>query len=659
MNSALKGKINYNKLTGKLNVGKEYIKPTGTIDITSNGTFDVADYGTANIAVTEDGLIEKIITFMDYDGTLLYEIPLQNLTEMPPLPEHEGLICQGWNWTLDEIKEEDASLYVGALYITDDEKTRIYITLEETDLNMWLTFRTAKGDETIVDWGDDTEPYVSTDEPNTIVSINHIYEKPGNYVMTFYTSEAATANYLFHGQNESYSNLLRRSVAPSTSSINWSTKAEDALIHVITKVELGARCTLSTAAFGDAINLETVTTPIGQIFPGTFHGCSKLHTLVWYGSAYLRQGAFTDSGLITLITSKGFDGQQDVFNNTMNQVSNCLKQMYLPSGMKVTPHLRGTGYTLDKIPSSLTTLCETKPEDRFDYVPPSVIRFGTYSMSGYKGDTFVFPETDGTIYAGNHIFDGNKNITHVKLPKRIVLSTSADTSYMFNGCCNLQLVDWGGCETITKFGTSMFNGCYNIKNITIPEGITELGSNCFTNCRNLQNIHIPDSVTTIGSYCFQNCWSLKSIDLSNITTSSSPSYLFQNCYQLSYVVLPNNLPAIDYGAFSGCYKLKTINIPGSVTSFKNSCFQNCISLETVTINGNVSSFGTSVFNGCSKLKVVDFQNNTTIPTVTTSTFPSGLDLKIVVPDDLYDTWITTGNWTGYASYIIKASDYTE
>lgn len=44
---------------------------------------------------------ESDINFWDYDGTLLYAWTLAELatkTELPPLPSHDGLICQGWNW---------------------------------------------------------------------------------------------------------------------------------------------------------------------------------------------------------------------------------------------------------------------------------------------------------------------------------------------------------------------------------------------------------------------------------------------------------------------------------------------------------------------------------------------------------------------------------
>ena len=80
--------------------------------------------------------IDDEVLFIDYDGTILYSYSLsdiQALSELPKLPSHSGLICQGWNWTLDEIKARNCPLIVGAIYITDDGATRIRIKIRKDD----------------------------------------------------------------------------------------------------------------------------------------------------------------------------------------------------------------------------------------------------------------------------------------------------------------------------------------------------------------------------------------------------------------------------------------------------------------------------------------------------------------------------------------------
>ena len=55
----------------------------------------------------------------------------------------------------------------------------------------------------------------------------------------------------------------------------------------------------------------------------------------------------------------------------------------------------------------------------------------------------------------------------------------------------------------------------------------------------------------------------------------------------------------------------------------------------------------------------DFRASKSVPTLSSTNafknIPS--DCKIVVPDALYDTWIAATNWSTYASYIVKASEF--
>lgn len=77
----------------------------------------------------------KPIKFRDCDGTVLHSYTadeVANMTELPALPTKSGLTCQGWNWTLAQIKSYAAAYgkcEVGATYTTDDGKTRIKLTI--------------------------------------------------------------------------------------------------------------------------------------------------------------------------------------------------------------------------------------------------------------------------------------------------------------------------------------------------------------------------------------------------------------------------------------------------------------------------------------------------------------------------------------------------
>jgi hypothetical protein len=113
-------------------------------------------------------------------------------------------------------------------------------------------------------------------------------------------------------------------------------------------------------------------------------------------------------------------------------------------------------------------------------------------------------------------------------------------------------------------------------------------------------------------------------------------YVFQNCYSLNSVTIPNSVTSIGGSAFGDCYSLSSVVIPNSVTSIEDNVFYNC--------------YGVAFY---------DFSNHTAIPTLSNTkvflSIPS--DCKIIVPDNLYDTWIAATNWSTYASQIIKKSDW--
>lgn len=81
----------------------------------------------------------KDVNFIDYDGKNLYSYTAQealNLSALPELPDRtsEGLTCQEWNYTLEQVKANVNSCgkcTVGATYTTTDGKTHLFITIRE------------------------------------------------------------------------------------------------------------------------------------------------------------------------------------------------------------------------------------------------------------------------------------------------------------------------------------------------------------------------------------------------------------------------------------------------------------------------------------------------------------------------------------------------
>lgn len=127
---------------------------------------------------------EKDVNFFDYDGTLIAsytEAEAKALTALPTPPEHSGLVFQGWNYTLEEVKANAEMADVGALYTTDDGATRLEIeVLERRDIR--VRFSQTKASGVLIDWGDGKSERSSGIAGQTYAL--HNYEEPGTYTIT-------------------------------------------------------------------------------------------------------------------------------------------------------------------------------------------------------------------------------------------------------------------------------------------------------------------------------------------------------------------------------------------------------------------------------------------------------------------------------------------
>ncbi len=163
--------------------------------------------GFAAFRAAEKEATPKDVNFYDYDGTLLYAYTLAEaraLTDLPPLPEHDGLICQEWNWDLADIKAHNRKLTIGANYITDDGKTRLYIELPSKHLtDVTLRVRQTAANGVLVDWGDGTTADQIATANN--VTFSHTYAEAGRYVIKL---TAVSGQFVFGDGNSQGSVLV-------------------------------------------------------------------------------------------------------------------------------------------------------------------------------------------------------------------------------------------------------------------------------------------------------------------------------------------------------------------------------------------------------------------------------------------------------------------
>ena len=131
-------------------------------------------------------------------------------------------------------------------------------------------------------------------------------------------------------------------------------------------------------------------------------------------------------------------------------------------------------------------------------------------------------------------------------------------------------------------------------------------------------------------------------------------------WNIESVKLPSTLTSIDALAFYGS-KIKKITIPNSVTYLGSDCFSNTDQLQYVIMpNQLVSMDGERDFYN-SSVEYIYFNNAEIIPSLgywgmlTDIVFES--HTKIIVPDNLYDSWRNADAWSQYADQIYRASEY--
>ena len=215
------------------------------------------------------------ITFYDYDGTIVTSWTLEELatkTALPDYPSHEGLICQGWNWSLADLKTTNRKMNVGAMYITDNGKTRIYIRLEEGRTSPMLGV--CPNGTVTVDWGDGTTPDTLTGTSTSTVkwTPHHAYAAPGEYVIKL-TVDGAMGFYGTTSSNQ-YSAILRYSSGSDARNYVYPNSVQ--------KIEIGSGVTsIGVSAFYYCYSLASVSIPNGvtSIDSYAFYNCYSLASI--------------------------------------------------------------------------------------------------------------------------------------------------------------------------------------------------------------------------------------------------------------------------------------------------------------------------------------------------------------------------------------------
>ena len=386
---------------------------------------------------------KKDVNFYDYNGSLVDSYSTEEflqLSAMPANPSHKGLTAQGWNYTLSDAKEyvsDYGKLNIGQTYITDDNKTRIHIKLEEGRLKPCLGL--GINGSVVVDWGDnsaiDTMTGTSLSEA---VYQEHTYPSAGEYTISI----AVTGEITFIGDNTNGAQILIKAEGNTNTNRTYQ--------NCIQSVCLGSGVTsVGAFAFSGCYSLVSVTIPdsVTSISSNAFYNCYSLVNI-------------TIPNSITSINSNAFYHCSSLVNITIPDsvtsighaaFSNCyaLTSVTIPDGItSIGASTFDNCYTLTNItiPNSVTSIEQTA----FN---------GCYSLA-----SITIP--DGIISIGISVFSSCYALTSITIPDSI---TSIGNS-VFNGCYGLGFIKFESSTPPTVSNVNVWSNIPTDCTIYVPEG---------------------------------------------------------------------------------------------------------------------------------------------------------------------------------------------
>lgn len=171
----------------------------------------------------------------------------------------------------------------------------------------------------------------------------------------------------------------------------------------------------------------------------------------------------------------------------------------------------------------------------------------------------------------------------------------------------------GVCDAEKNELTVLKEGTVVIPDRIVKDGITYnvmgIGMGAFEGCEDLKGITIPAAVSYVGPGAFYECTALEKVDFkagdAEITIGNSAFY---SCTKLD-MELPDRVVSIGYQAFART-GLKRLVIPEKVQYLEEGAFAECTDLRYAEIHGSFGEIRKDMFDGCEKLEelVIDVEN---------------------------------------------------
>ena len=250
-------------------------------------------------AISTGSVPENSVTFIDYDGTILYSYTrseFANLSSMPPNPDRtsKGLVAQGWNWSLADAKDQMTitnGLVIGQMYTTVDGKTHFKISFSEDSVSTTrtVTLYLTQSDANVatIDWGDGSAVETDSTSGANTFSKQHVYNEGGDYDITVSVAAGGSVRFGYAGDNSS-SNMFGLTTALTTLR-NYA---------IVKEINIGNGINgLGNYSFANFEQLDRISIPNTTTnfdYSGSLTRCYSLQGLVIPSGATVIGGYFTN-----------------------------------------------------------------------------------------------------------------------------------------------------------------------------------------------------------------------------------------------------------------------------------------------------------------------------------------------------------------------------
>lgn len=375
---------------------------------------------------------DKDVVFIDYDGEPLHSYDAAEflaMSAMPSNPLHDGLVAQGWNWTLSDAKEyvsKYGSLVIGQQYTTEDGATKIYINIEDNrNLTQTVCFKASVNGGVMIEWGDGD---VTQSSGTGLNNYNHTYATLGIKVITL---KITSGTLTLEG---SWSNW----------SLGGKVNIQQPILNQIKMVAVGDNVTIGNYAFQCMTGLVGVSIPKTCVITGSAGAIFQLDlSLLGFvvGESMVKSPAFKES----------YHARYISFPKTITEYggeigSNAIRRLTFPEGCASLPAVAAGDRVLEHV-----------------IVPDTVTSLGTSFCTNAKALKSVsLPE--GLLSIGNTCFLRNWALREITIPSTV---TSIGNNIL-GEAYGLEYVHMKPTTPPTLGNAQFVPTTYNMKAIYVP-----------------------------------------------------------------------------------------------------------------------------------------------------------------------------------------------